>query len=49
MEYKVIYASTPNDMTESINRYLAAGWQLYGNFVLTEKGGLIQALIRIKE
>ena len=49
MEYIVIYGSTIKDLSNNVNRYLFNGWQLYGNLVVTEKGGLLQTLIRTEK
>ena len=49
MEYIVLYGATTKDLANNVNSYLFNGWQLYGNLVFSEKGGLYQALIKIEK
>ena len=31
MEYKVIYGSSPSELTSSVNKYLQEGWEISGS------------------
>lgn len=35
MEYKILNATSPDEMEKQVNAFLAKGWILYGEFIVS--------------